>query len=74
MAKNSAAPPPHITSDSVAPPFFITPFFALTPGQPGGGMGAEQFDRRIRQGILMKIRTFRLFSNYLYFVINGDQK
>ena len=29
------------------PALFITYIFPLTPGRPGGGMGAEQFDRRI---------------------------
>ena len=36
-----------ITLFSSTPPLFITHIFRLTPGLPQGGMGAEQFDRRI---------------------------
>ena len=39
-----------ITLFCSAPPFFITHIFPLTPGQPGG-MGANQFDRRITNTI-----------------------
>ena len=46
LGLNIAVPPLRIISDFVAPPFFITLFFNLTQGQPGG-MGAEKLDQRI---------------------------
>ena len=48
---NFCLAPPYVntitTLFSSAPPFFITHVFSLTPGLPGRGIGAEQFDRPI---------------------------